>query len=54
MLKYTYILADTRVKHADVLAVGSSFIAGILTFVLISLHGFNYATSMDFTIYIST
>ena len=41
------ILADTRVNHKGVLAVsnylGSSLAAGILTFVLNSLYGFNYA-----------
>ena len=40
-------LADTRVNHTGVLAVsnylGSSLAAGILTFVLNSLYGFNYA-----------
>ena len=41
------LLADTRVNHTGVLAVsnylGSSLAAGILTFVLNSLYGFNYA-----------
>ena len=40
-------LADTRVNHTGVLAVsnylGSSLTAGIFTFVLNSLYGFNYA-----------
>ena len=42
-----YSLADTRENHTGVLAVsnylGSSLVAGILTFVLSSLYGFNYA-----------
>ena len=58
MLQYLSILADTRVKHTGVLAVGNylgSFLAvGILTFILISLHGFKYAKYVDFTIDIST
>ena len=41
------LLADTRVNHTGVLTVsnylGSSLAAGILTFVLNSLYGFNYA-----------
>ena len=41
------LLTDTRVNHTGVLAVsnylGSSLAAGILTFVLNSLYGFNYA-----------
>ena len=41
------ILADTRVNHTGVLAVGNylglSLAVGILTFVLNSLYGFNYA-----------
>ena len=45
-------------NHMGVLAVsnylGSSFVVGILEFFLISLYGFNYAKSMDFTIDIST
>ena len=30
--------------------LGSSFIAGILILILVSLHGFNYAKFMDLTI----
>ena len=45
-------------NHMGVLAVsnylGSSFIVRILEFFIISLYGFNYAKSMDFTIDIST
>ena len=41
------ILADTRVNHTGVLAVGnysgSSLVVGIFTFVVNSLYGFNYA-----------
>ena len=41
-----YILADTRVNHTGVLAVGNylgfSLAVGIFTFVVNSLHGFNY------------
>ena len=44
-------------NHTGVLAVsnylGSSFVVGILEF-FISLYGFNYAKSMDFTIDISS
>ena len=42
-----YLLADTRVNHTGVLAVGnylrSSLAVGILTFTVNSLNGFNYA-----------
>ena len=41
------VLADTRVNHTGVLAVGnysgSSLVVGIFTFVVNSLYGFNYA-----------
>ena len=54
---FVVTLAGTRVNHTGVLAVsnylGSSFIVGILEFLLISLYGFNYAKFMDFTIDIS-
>ena len=53
-----YLLAGTRVNHSGVLAVsnylGSSFVVGILEFILTSLYGFNYATFIDITIDIST
>ena len=42
----TQILADTRVNHTGVLAVGNylgfSLAVGIFTFVVNSLYGFNY------------
>ena len=42
-----FVLAGTRVNHTGVLAVrnhlSSSLAVGILTFVLNSLHEFNYA-----------
>ena len=56
-IAYLVLLADTCVKHTGVLAVGNylgSFLAvGILTFILISLHGFKYAKYVDITIDIS-
>ena len=45
-LKIYLILADTRVNHTGVLAVGTylgfSLAVGIFTFVVNSLYGFNY------------
>ena len=46
-LVFKSVLADTRVNHTSVLAVGnylgSSLAIGILTFIVNSLYGFNYA-----------
>ena len=46
-LALLYIIAGIRVNHTGVLAVGnhlsSSLAVGTLTFILNSLHGFNYA-----------
>ena len=45
-LLFYCVLADTRVNHTGVLAVGnylgSSLAVGIFTFVVNSLYGFNY------------